>query len=122
MTRDQKTFRSMAIGMAIIISFSATMHVFLIRRKAIKAHRYEPTYGNQPTESADKTLLAGGGTVEGEVIAVSFDKFFLRVNGKVQPFMVQQRAMPEVGQRLSVSYAGGRPPQAVDFQELPAGH
>lgn len=112
----------MAIGMAIIISFSAAMHVFLIRRKAIKAHRYEPTYGNQPKEPADQTLLAGGGTVEGEVIAVSFDKFFLRVNGKVQPFMVQQRAMPEVGQKLSVSYAGGRPPQAVDFQELPPGH
>ena len=65
MTRDQKTFRSMAIGMAIIISFSAAMHVFLIRRKAIKAHRYEPTYGNQPKEPADQTLLAGGGIATG---------------------------------------------------------
>ncbi len=122
MTRDQKTFRSMAIGMAVIIGFSAAMHVYLIKKKAIKAHRYEPTYGDKPAEQPDKALLAGGGTVEGEVIAVSFDKFFLRINDKVQPFSVSDRALPKVGQRLSVSYAGGRPPQAVEFQELPVGH
>ena len=112
----------MAIGMAIIISFSAAMHVYLIRKKAIKAHRYEPTYGRTPAAPQEDTLLAGGGTLEGEVIAVSFDKFFLRSNGKVQTFGVDDGRFPVVGQKISVSYAGGRPPKAVHFQELPEGH
>ena len=61
-----------------------------------------------------------GGTVEGEVIAVSFDKFFLRVDGNVQPFAVGQLRMPEVGKSISVTYSGGRPPTSLEIQDEPA--
>ncbi len=121
MTRDKKNFRTMAIGMVIIISFSGAMHVYLIKKKAIKAHRYEPTYGRTPNANAEDSLVTGGGTVEGEVVAVSFDKFFLRINKKVQPFGVDDGNFPTVGHKISVSYAGGRPPKAVHFQPLPEG-
>lgn len=106
----------MLIGMVVIIAFSAGMHVFLLRKKAIRAYRYEPTYGDKPGENVGEKLLQGGGTVHGEVIAVSFDKFFLRLNDQVQPFAIGGLKMPEVGQTVAVSYAGGRPPTAVEIQ------
>lgn len=112
MTQDQKTFRSMAVGMALIIGFSAAMHLYLIKKKAIQANRYEPSF-ERKAENPDELLLTGGGTLEGEVVAASFDKFFLRVNGKVQPFLLGDLTMPEVGTTVSVSFAGGRPPTAT---------
>ncbi len=112
MTQDQKTFKSMTIGMALIIGFSAAMHLYLIKKNAIQANRYEPVF-EQKAENPEELLLTGGGTLEGEVVAASFDKFFLRVNNKVQPFLLGQLTMPEVGTTVSVSFAGGRPPTAT---------
>ncbi len=103
------------IGMAIIISFSATMHVYLLKKKAIRAYRYEPTYGEAPASDPSDRFLEGNGTVKGEVIAVSFDKFFLRVDGNVQPFAVGQLAMPDAGKSITVYYTGGRPPTALEI-------
>lgn len=107
-------------GMAIIISFSAAMHVFLLKKKAIRAYRYEPAYGSQPAADPSDRFLYGNGKVKGEVIAVSFDKFFLRVDGNVQPFAVGQLRMPEVGKSISVTYGGGRPPTSLEIQDEPA--
>ena len=111
----------MVVAMAIIIGFSSAMHVYLIKKKAIKAHRYEPTYGERAKPTASKAF-SDKGVVEGEVIAVSFDKFFLRINDRVQPFKVAQHPLPQVGQRLSISYAGGDPPVVEEMRELPPGH
>lgn len=111
----------MVVAMAIIIGFSSAMHVYLIKKKAIKAHRYEPTYGERVKPSAPKPF-SDRGVVEGEVIAVSYDKFFLRINDKVQPFKVSGQALPQVGQQLSISYAGGDPPLVEEMRELPPGH
>lgn len=110
------------MGMAIIISFSAAMHIFLLKKKAIRAYRYEPTYGTQPAADPSDRFLQGNGKVKGEVIAVSFDKFFLRVDGNVQPFAVGQLRMPEVGNSISVTYSGGRPPTSLEIEDVaPAG-
>lgn len=108
----------MLVGMVVIISFSAVMHVFLLKKKAIRAYRYKPTYGDKPDEDPSTKLLEGGGTVSGEVIAVSFDKFFLRLEGKVQPFAIGQLKMPEVGTKVAVSFVGGRPPSAVEIRPV----
>lgn len=107
--------------MAIIIGFSSTMHVYLVKKKAIKAHRYEPAYGEQAKPAASNAF-SDKGVVEGEVIAVSFDKFFLRISDRVQPFKVTQQPLPQVGQRISISYAGGDPPVVEEIRELPSGH
>lgn len=112
MTEDRKTLKSMLISMVLIIGFSAAMQVYLIKKKAIQVNRYEPTY-DRKAEDPDAILLAGGGTIKGEVAAVSFDKFFLRVNDKVQPFLVGDLTMPQVGSTVSVSFVGGRPPTAT---------
>jgi hypothetical protein len=114
MTADQKHWRRMLIGMALIIGFSGAMHVYLIRKGALQENRYEPSYGDQP-EKPGEALLQGGGTRTGDVIAVSYDKFFLRIDDKVQPFLLGNLPMPDVGERVTVSFAGGRPPQAVDI-------
>jgi hypothetical protein len=112
MTADQKKLKSMLVGMAIIIGFSGTMHVFLVRKKALRTHRYQPQYGNTPGQAADP-LAEGTGTLRGEVIAVSFDKFFLRADGKVQPIAIGTLRMPEVGMQVVVGFEGGTPPKAV---------
>lgn len=122
MTADQKHLRKMVVGMAIIICFSAMMHVFLLKKKAIRVHRYEPEYGKTPTPQSTPGSQAG--TLRGEVVAVSFDKFFLRSEDKVRPVAVGSLRMPEVGQILTVTHKGGEVPEAVtiavDFDPEPA--
>lgn len=121
MSADQKHLKKMLIGMAVIICFSAMMHVFLLKKKAIRVHRYEPEYGKTPT-AAEKPGL-GAGTLKGEVVAVSFDKFFLRSEEKVVPMKIGTLRMPEVGQILTVTHKGGETPEAVtiavDFDPAP---
>jgi hypothetical protein len=114
MTADQRRLKSMLVGMAVIIGFSGTMHVYLVRKKAIRTHRYEPQYGDSKP-LPKQGLAEGKGTVEGEVVAVSFDKFFLRTNGRVQPFATGSLKMPSVGEVVAVSYEGGSPPTALDI-------
>lgn len=98
----------MMVGMALIICFSGVMHVYLVRKKAIRTHRYQPQYGKTPG-SPEQKLLENGGTLQGEVVAVSFDKFFLRSgNNKVQPVAIGTLPMPEVGKRVTVTVTGGK--------------
>lgn len=105
----------MVVGMAIIIGCSGAMHVFLIKKKALRTHRYTPQYGKTP-ENPEEKLLEGGGARSGEVVAVSADKFFLRISDReVQPFNIGTLQMPTVGSRVTVAFAGGRPPQAVEI-------
>lgn len=115
MTADQKRLKTMAVGMAIIITCSAAMHVFLIKKKAIRTHRYEPQFGQ--TEPTDKQAGLAPSTLQGEVIAVSFNKFFLRANDKVQPIIIGTLRMPEVGQQITVSHSGGSNPTAVTIKD-----
>ncbi len=121
MTADQKHLKKMVIGMAVIICFSAMMHVFLLKKKALRVHRYEPEYGKTPGPAATPGIAAG--TLQGEVVAVSFDKFFLRSNDKVQPIAIGTLRMPEVGQVLTITHKGGEVPEAVtiavDFDPEP---
>lgn len=112
MTADQKRWRMLLIGMTLIIGFSGVMHVFLVKRKAIRTHRYEPQYGGAP-RAPSVNLQEGEGEVEGEVLAASYDKFFLRVGGLVQPIAIGDQRMPEVGDLVTISYRGGTPPTAL---------
>ena len=117
MTSDQKTLKRMLVSMAIIIGFSASMHVYLIQKKAIKTHRYEPVFESQPQLSTAR-LPEPGTPIEGVVIAVSYDQFFLRLGEKVQPIKVGDLRMPEVGQRISVIFSAGDPPQATHISDV----
>lgn len=109
---DQKTFRMMAIGFALICVFSAIMHGFLVRKKGFKTKHYEPTYERHQADP-NNLLLEGGGTLSGEVVAVSFDRFFLQVGDRMQPFLIGELTMPESGAQVDVTFTSGAPPQAL---------
>jgi hypothetical protein len=110
-TADQKRWKTLLGGMALIIAFSASFHVFLVKRKAIRTHRYTPQYGATPS-LPEIVALEGDGVIEGEVVAVSYDKFFLRTQDRVQAFAVGSLKMPRVGDRITIAYQGGDPPTA----------
>lgn len=117
MTADQKRLKTMMVGMALIISLSGVMHVYLVRKKAIRTHRYEPQYGNTSNEKKTSTEMPG--SLRGEVIAVSYDKFFLRADGEVQTIAIGVLRMPEVGQTITVTHQGGTALTAVAIQDAP---
>ena len=94
------------------------MHKFVMKKENLYIERYEPRFNQEKVDPAT-LLLEGGGELKGEVIAVSFDKFFLRQAGKVQPFMLgQDNEMPKVGQVYKVSYVSGRPPTCVTINPV----
>lgn len=120
---DKATFRTMAIGFILICGFSGIMHQFLIRKKGFKTKHYEPSYERKAADP-NALLLEGGGTVTGEVVAVSFDKFFVQLGDRMQPFLVGELEMPKSGTTVAVSYTSGRPPTALlivlDEEAVPA--
>ena len=111
MTADQKRWKTLLIGMALIIGFSGVFHIYLVRKKALRTHRYTPQYAGTPAASEDSGLDQDG-AMEGEVVAVSYDKFFLRDGKRVQQFSVGTLRMPRVGDRISIAYTAGKPPTA----------
>lgn len=89
------------------------MHRLLVKKGNLYLYRTEVQYNLKKKDSTGE-MREGVGVVEGEVGAVSFDKFFLKLpNGKLQPVLRGELKAPKAGEMVSVTYAGGNPPKAL---------
>ncbi len=113
---DRKTRRTMLMGFLLICSLSGVMHVIMVERSSMRLQRYEPVFDVQQ-ERPEDMLLTGGGSITGEIAATSHDRFFVQVDGRLQPFLIGELEMPKAGRVLTVTYVGGRPPQALILSE-----
>lgn len=94
------------------------MHVILVKRGNLYLERSKPRYTLDKKDTSG-TMLEGVGTVYGEVSAVSADKLYLQLpDGKIQEILRGDADMPQAGQRISVTYTGGRPPKALSIRKL----
>ena len=110
----------MVFGFLIICVCCAFMHRILVNKGNLYLYRTEVQY-NVNKKDTTGNMREGVGVVEGEVGAVSYDKFFLKLNnGKLQPILRGELELPEVGERLSVTYAGGNPPKALMIERSKA--
>ena len=101
----------------VICICCAIMHVIMVRRGNLYLERSKPRY-NLEKKDTEGTMLEGVGTIEGEVGAVSVDKFFLlRDNDELQPILIGDLKMPRVGTVIKVTYAGGKPPKALMIEK-----
>lgn len=116
MTDDKTTRRRMVMGFVLICLGCSVMHVLMVRNGNMYLERSEPRYNLEKPDTAG-TMKEGVGVVEGQVAAVSTDKFFLTLkDGKMQTFLLDELDHPEVGSLISVTYAGGDPPKALMFK------
>ena len=103
----------MIIGFVIICFCCAIMHQILVRKGNLYIQRSKPRYVLDKKDVTGE-MKEGVGVVQGEVTAVSYDKFFLRMpDGKNQTFLRGDVPLPQVGNRIAVTYAGGNPPKAL---------
>lgn len=113
MKDDKTTFRRMTIGFIVICICCAMMHLIMVKKGNLYLERSKPRY-NLEKQDEDRTMLEGVGTIQGEVGAVSTDKFFLNMdNDKLQTILIGDLEMPEVGAVVEVTYVGGKPPKAL---------
>ena len=107
----------MVVGFIVICICCGIMHAIMVSKGNLYLERSKPRY-NLEKKDTEKTMLDGVGTIEAEVGAVSVDKFFLlKDNGELQPILVGELKMPEVGTVISVTYAGGTPPKALMIEK-----
>ena len=94
---DSQAFKKMMIGMALIISASATMHVFVFS-KSKRAYRNLPSANASPRQMATP--------IEGKVVIVGSERFYLEdKSGKRWMFLLGKLQHPQVGQSLRVFYS-----------------
>lgn len=94
------------------------MHYLLVTKGNMYIKRGEPRY-NLEKKDATGEMKDGVGTVTGLVTATSYDKFFLTLpDGRIQTMLLGELAVPQVGIKLTVTYAGGDPPKALMVEEV----
>ena len=108
-------FKKMIIGMALIMSASLTMHVFIFSKKARSYRKLPaPTDVESPETVASKEL-----PVEGKVVVIGTERFYLdAADGKRWMFMFGSTQRPNLGDRVRVSYSQGTPPTALKLESL----
>lgn len=110
LTADQKNARLMLGGMLAIITLSLGMHVFLVKEGALPTERELAPKPKSQMSTTKPSPYPAKGQRTGEVVAVSFDRFYLQTDGLVLPFGMGDIKTPEVGETITVSYGPGDPP------------
>ncbi len=114
---DRRNFRRLVIGFLIMCTLSGFMHVYLVGRGVIKPYRMKPNYQVEEKQT-NPEFLKQGEAVVGVISAVSYDKFYVKLESKNQQFLRGQLTPPEVGTRVKVIFAQGTPPVALKVEPV----
>jgi hypothetical protein len=108
--RDRTNLKKMLGGMAIIMSTSLLMHIFVFS-KGPRAYRPQVSVDFSP--DAAKEMPA----VTGRVVVLGADRFYLdEPSGRRWMFMLENTYPPALGSQLSVVYLNTKPPTFVRAQ------
>lgn len=90
----------------------------MVTRGNLYLERSKPRYTLDKKDTVGD-MKEGVGEIEGEVSAVSYDRYFLTLaDGKTQAFLKGELELPQAGSRVSVTYAGGTPPKTLMLTTL----
>ena len=107
----------MILGFLGICFCCSVMHYLMVTRSNMYLYREIPNYRMDKKDLTGQ-MKQGVGTVEGLVSATSYDKFFLTLqDGKMQAFLNGELESPKVGERVKVTYVGGKPPKALVLEK-----
>ena len=110
--RDRINLKKMLGGMAMIMSASLVMHIFVFSKGP---RAYRPQVAMDFSPAAPKEMPP----VTGKVVVLGSDRFYMdEPSGRRWMFMLENTYPPLLGSELSVVYLDTKPPTFVRAQTI----